>query len=69
MQRRFELRKIFADGDAPVTFKADHLLNWADDTRWKFLLLVTLFGEGCGSRRVTPRSAGSGAIRRDTASR
>jgi hypothetical protein len=31
-------------------------------------LLVTLFGEGCGSRRVTPRSAGSQAIRCDTAS-
>ena len=33
------------------------------------LLLVTLFGEACDSRRVTPRSAGSGATRDDTASR
>jgi hypothetical protein len=33
------------------------------------VLLVTLFGEGCDSRRVTPRPAGSGATRRDTASR
>jgi hypothetical protein len=32
-------------------------------------LLVTLFGEGCDSLRVTPRSAGFGAIRDDTASR
>ncbi len=32
-------------------------------------LLVTLFGEACDSRRGTPRSAGSGATRHDTASR
>ena len=33
------------------------------------LLLVMLFGEDSGSRRVTPRSASFGAIRDDTASR
>ena len=33
------------------------------------LLLVTLFGEGCDSRQVTPRPAGSEATRGGTASR
>jgi DNA replication protein DnaC len=34
--------------------------------RCEYLLLVTLFGEGCDSRRVRPRPGGSGATRCDT---
>ena len=38
-------------------------------TQCSIILLVTLFGEACDSRRVTLRSASSGATRRDTAFR
>ena len=41
----------------------------ADRVDRRKFLLVTHFGEACDSRRVTPRSAGSGAPRGDTASR